>query len=302
MKRTVLLTGGTGLIGTYLSDHLANLGFEVRILTRNVDQASRYTLFHWDIEKNQMDSRALENLDVIIALAGASIASKAWTEERREVLYKSRVYGNQLLLDTINKTGSKPSLFIGTSAVGIYGDRGDEILNEESKPGKDSFMVNLCLAWEDSVFAFKELDIRVGAVRVGLVLSDQGGVLPTLKNTTFFGIGSYLGSGAQYMPWIHIEDLAQIFSSFIEHPTLSGIVNGVGPDPATNKEFMQTLVNCQGGLKIVLPAPAFAIKLVMGSRAALVLNSNRVISSRLEELGYQYHFQTLESAILDNLK
>lgn len=302
MKRTVLLTGGTGLIGTYLSDHLANLGFEVRILTRNVDQASRYKLFHWDIEKNEMDSRALENLDVIIALAGASIASKAWTEERREVLYKSRVLGNQLLLDTVNKTGSKPSLFIGTSAVGIYGDRGDEVLNEESKPGKDSFMVNLCQAWENSIFAFKELDIRVGAVRVGLVLSDQGGVLPTLKNTTFFGIGSYLGSGAQYMPWIHIEDLARIFSSFIEHPTLTGIVNGVGPDPSTNRQFMQTLVNCQGGLKLVLPAPAFAIKLVMGSRAALVLNSNRVISSRLEELGYQYHFQTLESAILDNLK
>lgn len=301
MKRTVLLTGGTGLIGSYLSNYLDNLGFDVRILTRNTSQDSRYKLFHWDISKNEVDTRAFENLDVIIALAGASIASKAWTAERKEVLYSSRVNGNRFILETLRRLGSKPSLFIGTSAVGIYGDRGDEILNEESKPGRSSFMVDLCQSWEDSVFAFNKLDIRVGAVRIGLVLSDQGGVLPTLKSTTFFGIGSYLGSGTQYMPWIHIEDLARIFTTFIDHKTLSGILNGVGPNPSTNKEFMQTLVNCQGGVKLVLPAPAFAVKLMMGPRAALVLNSNRVVSARLEEIGYQYRFETLESVILDNL-
>ncbi len=301
MKRTVLLTGGTGLIGSHLSNHLHNLGFEVRILTRNTNQNSRYKLFHWDIDKNELDSQAFDNLDVIIALAGASIASKAWTEERKKVLYSSRVSGNRLIFDTLRQAGSKPSLFIGTSAVGIYGDRGEEILNEESTPGKSSFMVDLCKSWEDSVFAFEEMDIRVGAIRVGLVLSDEGGVLPTLKKTTFLGMGSYLGSGDQYMPWIHIEDLIRIFTSFIDYPTLSGIINGVGPHPVSNKEFMQTLVKCQGGLKIVLPAPTFAIKMIMGHRAALVLNSNRVMSSRLVEIGYQYHYKTLESAILDNL-
>ena len=302
MKRTVLLTGGTGLIGSYLSNYLDNLGLEVRILTRNTNQESKYKLFHWDIARNQVDTRAFENLGMIIALAGASIASKAWTEKRKEVLYSSRVDGNRLILENLRRLESRPSLFIGTSAVGIYGDRGDEILNEASMPGDSSFMVDLCKSWEDSVFAFEELDMRVGAVRVGLVLTDQGGVLPTLKNTTFFGVGSYLGSGTQYMPWIHIEDLARIFTSFIDQPSLSGIVNGVGPDPATNKEFMQTLVNCEGGLKLVLPAPAFAIRLIMGPRADLVLNSNRVVSSRLEKTGFAYHFQTLESALLDNLK
>ena len=299
MSQTVLLTGGTGLIGSQLADHLYDLGFEVRILSRNPSQNSKFKLFHWDIFEKKLDMQALFGVDVIIALAGASIASDRWSEDRKKVLYRSRIDGNMLLFDAVKRMDQKPGLFIGTSAVGIYGDRGKTMLDESSEIGSPSFLVDLCQSWEESIFLFEELKMRVGLVRVGLVLSDLGGVLPTLKKTTILGIGSYIGSGLQYMPWVHIEDLINIYCIFINEHETQGIINGVGPDPVTNKQFMKTLVQSQKGFGITFPTPSFLIKMVMGQRSALVLNSNRVISKKIQSVDYNYKFNTLKGALED---
>ena len=239
-------------------------------------------------------------VDVVISLAGASIAAKRWSAKRKEILLQSRVNGNDLIRRKLEETGQRISLFIGGSGVGIYGDRADQILIESSSTG-NGYLSNLCLAWEDSQQAFASVADRVATVRIGLVLAKEGGVLQTLRQSIWGGIGTVLGNGRQYMSWIHVHDLTRIFQYIIMHTQLHGPFNGVTPNPIRHRLFMRQLIEHLGGLRLLLPVPAVLLKLFLGEMSHVVLDSARVIPNRLEEAGFEHEFQHLGHALSDLL-
>ena len=284
------------MIGTLLADRLMASGHKVRLLTRNPNKEYAHAAFGWDIGKKQIDVAALQDLDVIINLAGAPIAGARWSTKRKAALRNSRVEGNHLLRQVLENQGIQVQQFIGASAVGYYGDRGAEELVESSTPG-DGFLSELCVEWEESQLAFQSVAQQVASVRVGLVMAKEGGVLPTLNRSIIFGVGTSLGSGHQYMPWIHIDDLLRIFECLVSRGDLAGVFNGVAPTPVPHRDFMRSLTKRHSGLGLTIPVPAFLIKMFMGEMAQIVLNSNRVIPQRLENVGFAFNYVSLDSAL-----
>ena len=298
-KKAILIAGGSGLVGKSLSHSLVKKGHEVRLLSRNPNKTqSPIATYKWDLDEGFIDPLALKNVGVIINLAGASIADRAWTNARKKVLISSRVDGNYLLHKAIREHGFSIHQFIGASAIGFYGSTGNQLLNEASPKGA-GFMSALCAKWEESQWSFREMVSQVAVVRIGLVLSRKGGILPTLKKTIVAGVGTVLGSGTQYMSWIHIDDLVQIFHTLIDNPQLNGVVNGVAPNPITQRDFMHQLVGKEKGLQWLIPVPAFLIRIVMGERSHLVLDSTRVVPQFMRSQQFEFRFQSLTEALND---
>lgn len=295
----ILIAGGSGLIGTKLLELLKRRGHQVSILSRNPQSNEDYSSFKWDIEAEYVDEHALEGIDVLINLAGAGIADARWSDRRKEVLRASRVEGNKLLLEAVQASGTQLNLFVGASAIGVYGNRGDHWLTEESKPGDDDFLVSLSKEWEASHRVFLDYADRIAILRIGVVLSMEGGALPKLNQSVVIGSSGYLGDGAQYMSWIHIDDLTRIFLAIIENPELSGIINATSPHPVTNKKFMETLVSLKSGLGILLPVPAFLLKIYLGEMSQVVLDSSRVSPDVLVRNNYEFKYERLEDALND---
>lgn len=298
---TILITGGTGLIGSRMSDLLAQKGYQVRHLSRTENLNATYPAYHWDIQAQTIDPRALDGVDGIVHLAGAGIADKRWTPERKRIIRDSRVLSAELLSKAIAESAYKPSVFVSGSAIGYYGDQGDRKLVETSPPGKD-FMSEICIQWERASDSIQAQGIRRPIIRTGVVLSTQGGALQKINMSYGFRVGAYFGDGRQYMPWIHLDDICGIFIRALEDERLTEVYNGTAPEPVTNKTLAQALSAAHDQSTLLVPVPTPALRLAMGEMADAVLNSTRAIPQALLDLEHVYEHPNLVSALEHLLK
>ncbi len=294
----VLITGGTGLIGTQLSHLLEESGFTVRHLSRKENLNARFPAYHWDPAKGTINLNAFENVSMIVTLAGAGIADKHWTKARKKLLIDSRVNGNNLITKTLLQLKIKPKVIVAASAVGYYGDRKDEILTENSQPGK-GFLTECTMAWEATFDQFEKLADRFVALRIGIVLSSKGGALEKLALPFKAGIGNYFGKGDQYYSWIHIDDICEMFAYALKNEKLAGYFNAVGPRPATTKEIIYSIKEAKNSSALVFPSPSFAMKLALGEMSCMILGSTRVSAQKILNSGYQFQHDQLVLALSD---
>ncbi|MEO8562521.1 MAG: TIGR01777 family oxidoreductase [bacterium] len=294
----VAVSGATGLIGTALVEHLRARGIGVRRLVR-VGRAAAGDV-EWDPMRGVLAPDALEGVDAVVHLAGEPIAHR-WTSARKQAIRESRVRGTELLARTIAVMKRKPSVLLSGSAVGYYGDRGDEVLDEESAPGSD-FLAGVVREWEDATRLAADAGIRVVRLRTGLVLSPRGGALERLLIPFRLGVGGPIGSGRQWMSWISLHDHLRVMEHALTTTTLAGAVNAVAPNPVTNAQFAVTL-----GRVLTRPAfvrvPGFALELLYGEMArATILSGQRVLPKALVRSGFEFAHPTLEQALRFELK
>lgn len=298
--QTVLIAGGSGLIGRRLSDLLTEKGYQVRWLSRKADSSVPYPTFSWDPGKGLFDDRALEGVTAVINLAGAGIAEKSWSDSRKKLIISSRVQSTALLAQKIKETTDKPKVYLSGAAIGIYGDRGDEVLDEFSAPGKSGFLAESCRRWEDAIQnAERETEIRTCYFRIGLVMSGKGGALPKIKLSFYTGQGVYFGNGDQWYSWIHIDDVCGMFITAMENDDWSGVYNATGPEPLQNKAFTRVVGKELFPFFVLMPVPAFFLKFVMGEMADTVLSSTKVVPRRALEAGYEFKFSNLSDCLRD---
>ena len=289
--KNILITGGSGLVGRRITLLLESKGYTVAWLSRKPQQQ---THFLWDVEKQELDPQALEWADAVVHLAGEGVAEKRWTADRKKRILESRTQSTQLLYTAIQQAEKKPNTFISASAVGYYGFNTGTNLMEETSPSGDDFLAEVVLAWEKEVKKIEQLSVRCILLRVGIVLDANGGALGEMLKPP---VAAPLGSGDQWMSWIHIEDLARMFVFALEKTTLQGIYNAVGPHPATNQKLTKEAAAAKGKPYIGLGVPGFALKLVLGEMAAMVLGGNRVSSQKIQKAGFEFEFPELKGAL-----
>jgi uncharacterized protein (TIGR01777 family) len=291
----ILVSGSTGLVGTALVSSLTGAGHQVIRLVRSQPGPGEKDIY-WDPATGTLDSNRLEGFDAVVHLAGESIAEGRWTAEKKARIRNSRVKGTQLLAAALAQRVQRPGTLICSSAIGYYGDRGAEILREDSRPGS-GFLPDVCREWEAATKAAADSGIRVVNLRTGLVLSSAGGALPKMLPPFKLGVGGKLGTGRQYMSWISIDDLVGAIQHAFEKDSLSGPVNAVSPHPVTNLEFTKTLGRVLSR-PTIFPVPAFAVRLMFGQMGEdLLLASARVEPARLAGSGYVFRYPVLEGAL-----
>ncbi|MFD3000061.1 TIGR01777 family oxidoreductase [Pontibacter toksunensis] len=296
MSGKILITGGSGLVGMRLSEMLIDQGYEVAHLSRNPDKVSNYKTFKWDVKGGTIDENAITYADYIVHLAGASVAEGKWTEERKKEIIDSRVQSSNLLYRCLKESEHHVKGFISASGINAYGDSGDKLVSEESTTGND-FLAEVCRAWEDSAWQMHELGLRTAIMRLGIVLSTKGGALPQMARPVKMMAGATLGSGKQYMSWIHIDDACRLFIRAIEDPQFEGVYNAVAPHPVTNKVFMKELAEAMKRPLVLPKVPAFAINLVMGEMSDVILASLRVSANKVLQTGFTFEYNYLEEAL-----
>jgi uncharacterized protein (TIGR01777 family) len=294
MKHTILIAGGTGLIGRELCTLLREKGWEVRILTRNPRQANE---FAWDPSKGTLDERAMIGVDTVINLAGAGIADKRWTTERKQLLINSRTESAHTLREYFRRSGHLPQTYLAASAIGYYGNSGETPMYETDKPVDASFMVQCCEAWETASEMVAAMGIRTVVFRIGIVLSKEGGALPEFIKPMHMGVGAYFGDGNAWYSWVHRHDVSQMFVWAIEEKAAAGVYNAVAPNPVRNKNLIMAISKELKIWAVFVPAPTFAIRLALGEMSAVVLNSNRVSGEKIIQAGFHFKYPTLESAL-----
>jgi len=291
----VLVTGSSGLIGSALLPLLTTGGHEVRRLVR-VGGERRPDVVQWDPINGTIDTAALEGLDAVVHLAGESIAGGRWTAEKKGRIRDSRVDGTALLVKALSGLARPPRTLVAASAIGFYGDRGTDVVDEDSAPGA-GFLADVVREWEAAAQPAAQRGIRVVNLRLGIVLSPAGGALASMLPPFRFGAGGPVGGGAQYMSWVAIDDAIGAVLHALTTPGLSGPVNVVAPHPVTNREFGKTLGQVLSR-PAFLPLPAFAVRLAFGEMGeALLLGSARVEPHRLIESGYAFRYPDLEGAL-----
>ena len=292
---SVAITGAGGLVGSALSHAAAERGLRVQRLVRRTPESYESEI-QWDPQRGLTNPDRLEGVGAVVHLAGENIAGGRWTEQRKQRIRDSRVVGRTTLARSLAGLQQPPRVMVCASAVGIYGDRGDELLDEASPPGS-GFLADVCREWEQATEPAAAAGIRVVNLRIGLVLSRRGGALQAMLLPFKLGVGGRVGSGRQYWSWIALDDLVGAILHAIDSSQLGGPVNAVSPNPATNAEFTKTLGRVLGRPTIV-PLPAFAAKLVLGQMAQdLLLASTRVVPRRLTESGFTFQFPELEPAL-----
>jgi uncharacterized protein (TIGR01777 family) len=298
MKKNVLITGGSGFVGKQLTRVLIDSGYTVSILSRS-KRAHTVDIFYytWDIENQLIEEEAVLKADYIIHLAGANIAEKRWTEKRKEIVINSRKRSAELILSVVKQHNKKLEAFISASGIGIYGAvNGEAVCTENSRPASD-FLGMVCQMWEAAADQFSQLGIRTVKVRTGLVVGKDDGFLNKLTPIFKLRLGSAIGSGKQYMPWIYVEDLCAIYLEALSNPNMSGAFNAAINDNTTNDIFSKTLAKVYG-YSIWLPnVPAFLLKLVMGEMSKLVLAGRRVSSDKIEKMGFSFKHKNLEETL-----
>ena len=292
----VAVSGSTGLVGSEVVASLSAAGHEVVRLVRRVPAPGEKAV-RWDPEKREIDAAGLEGLDAVVHLAGENVGSGRWTAARKAAIRDSRVDGTRLLCEALAGLARPPKTLVCASAIGIYGDRGEELLTEESPPGT-GFLSEVCREWEAASAPAVRQGIRVVALRIGVVLSPRGGALSRMLPPFRAGLGGVFGNGRQYVSWVALDDLAGIVLHALQSGELRGPVNAVAPRPVTNREFTEAL----GKVLLrptLLPVPAFALRLAVGREMAdaLLLASARVVPRRLEETGYPFRFPELGAAL-----
>lgn len=299
----ILLTGATGLVGKVLVKKLLEQKHQLHYLSTQKEklrQAPNLKGFFWDPKNEVMDSAALEGVEVVIHLAGATI-SKPWTSAYKNEILSSRTQSTRLLAETLKGRNQKIQAFIGASATGIYPSSYTKFYDETSNETATDFLGNVVQKWEAASADFETFANRKVLFRIGLVLAKEGGVLPTLSLPVRLGIGGPIGNGQQWQSWIHIEDLCALFCKAVEKPW-HGIYNAVAPEVVTQKALLKTLAQQLRRPLFFPPVPAFVLKWLMGARSSLVLNSQHVSSTRLKASEFKFEYPTLKSAIHALLK
>jgi uncharacterized protein len=293
----ILITGGTGLIGSKISHSLLAEGHSVAILSRSLDKGRQLGIetLVWQPKKELPPAQALEHTDVVVHLAGEPIATGRWTEEQKRRIRDSRVLSTRNLVAGLRRAEVGPKALICASAVGFYGDRGNEELTEQSSAGT-GFLSEVCQEWEQEAKIAQELGIRVVLVRIGIVLAKEGGALPQMLPIFKLGLGGSLGDGQQWFPWIHIEDIVGIFQHAILQETLAGPINAVSPGIVTNARLTETL-SATLHRPAILTVPGFALRFAVGEMANLLLASTRVIPQVAIFTGYEFKFPSLPKAL-----
>ena len=294
----ILVSGSSGLVGSALLPVLRSAGHEVIRLVRSPSAPSGPgdATVQWNPETGELDGGRLEGLDAVVHLAGENIAARRWTPAQKARIRDSRVRGTALLSDRLAKLAQPPATLVAASAIGFYGDRGDELLNEESSSGND-FLSEVCRQWEAASLPAAEKGIRVVRLRLGIVLSPRGGALAKMLLPFKLGAGGKIGAGRQTMSWIALDDAVGAICHALTDSNLSGPVNAVAPNPATNLEFTKTLGKVLFR-PTLFPMPALAARLALGEMAeALLLSSTRVEPGRLADSGYSFQYPTLEGAL-----
>lgn len=299
MPEKVLITGGTGLVGTQLSKLFTEKGYEVALLSRN--PKDKKNTYKWDIEKGEIDPAALEGTTAIIHLAGANVGEGAWTSKRKKEILDSRIKSANLLIDALKKQNHSVHSFISASATGYYGDTGAKWVTEDAQPAADDFLAEVCVKWEESVAPIAELGIRLVKLRIGVVLTKEGGALPKLLTPVKFFAGAPLGDGSQFLPWIHINDLVKIVEYTLDNAEVNGVFNAVAPNPVTNEEITKAIGSQLGRPIWPISVPSFALKLALGEMSEIVLSGTKASSEKLQKTGFAFQFSTIEIALKDLL-
>lgn len=302
--QTVIITGGTGMVGRHLTKHLTSKGYKVIILTRKIpsvitlDPDVSFAL--WNVAKKTIDISAIQKADYIIHLAGAGVVDKKWTTEYKSEIVRSRTESSALLLETLRNNSHSIKAIVSASAIGWYG--------EDPAPGKNGFVEtdqpaagflgDTCKLWEQSIEPVEALNIRLVKVRIGIVLSNEGGALPEFKKPIQFGVAGILGDGNQAVSWIHIDDLCRIFTAGIENEQLHGSYNAVAPNPVSNKVLTLELAKqMKGKFFIPMNVPKFVLKIMLGDRSVEVLKSATVSCDKIKQTGFTFLYPSIEAAL-----
>lgn len=302
MAQKVLITGGTGLIGKRLTTLLLKKGYEVAYLTRKKSNIPSVKVYEWDVKNNYIEAGALENTTYLIHLAGAGVADEKWTKERKKEIFSSRTDSIELIARKLKELKITPKSFISASGSSYYGeDTGDIQHTEMSPPGKD-FLSEVTIKWEKAADSVKQLGIRTVKLRTGIVLSNDGGAVPKMAQPAKFGFGAPLGSGKQWLSWIHIDDLCRLYIECMEKDSWEGAYNAVAFPPATNEDFTKQICKALDKPQWLPNVPSFALRFVFGEMANVVLGSNYVINQRIkDETDFKYEFPDLLEALKDVL-
>ena len=297
-QNSVLVTGATGLIGRQLCAKLLRQGVSVHFLSRSKTEIEGCKGFLWDVSAQKMDAKALEGVTSIIHLAGAGVGDHRWTKRYKETIYNSRIESTKLLVNTLKSLDHKVSSFISAGAVGYYDDCGDNWISEDAVMAEE-FIARLCRDWEAEGQKVEEMGIRYAALRIGLVLSRKAGFLPKTTMTLPLRMLSYFGNGAHYYAWIHEKDVVDLFLHAINEPAVQGIYNAVAPNPVPQKTMLRELRNVLGKSLLILPVPTFALRIVLGEMARVVVFSQRVSAQKILDTGFAFSFDKVNEAFQD---
>jgi uncharacterized protein len=300
--QTILITGGTGLVGKTLSKYLLSKGYAVIVLTRTpADKAAAQGLSYasWNVKNQTIDVAALQKADYIIHLAGAGVVDKKWTPQYKKEIEESRTHSSKLLVDNLRANAHSVKAIISSSAIGWYGeDKKQGFAFTEEDPADDSFLGRTCELWEKSIEAATALGIRVCKLRTGIVLSNDGGALVEFKKPISMGVAGILGNGKQMVSWIHIDDLCRMFLYAIENEQMSGSYNAVAPGPVSNKELTLSLAKLmKGSFFVPMHVPEFVLKLMMGTRSTEVLKSTTVSCTKIKDAGFTFLYPGIDAAL-----
>jgi len=291
----ILITGGTGFIGSALTRSLTEQGYEVTVLSRNPDSVEKICGPGIKALDNLNQLKPEDTFQAIINLAGAPIFDARWSDARKQIIRDSRIGLTRQLVASMARMAVKPELLISGSAIGYYGDQGDTVLTEQSATNKD-FSEQLCTDWENEAKKAEQLGVRVCLIRTGLVLAEGGGLLKRMLLPFRLGLGGRLGDGQQWMSWIHRQDWIAIARLMLTDSSMQGAYNATAPNPVTNSEFARTLAHCLNRTAL-LPVPAWLLKILLGEMSGLVLGSQRVMPERLLALGFKFQYTDLSSAL-----
>lgn len=300
---TVLITGATGLVGQELVSLLLQNGFTVHYLSTSKSKLvsqNNYKGFYWNPKTSEIDLNALTDVEVIVHLAGASVAKK-WTPSYKQEIIESRVLSTRLLYKTLQKNLHQVKQIVSASAIGIYPNDLNYIYHETDNKVDNSFLGNVVQQWEEEVSQFDKLNIKVAKIRIGIVLAKNGGALQEMVKPIKMGVGAAFGSGEQYQSWIHIQDLVTIFQFVIQNQ-LSGVFNGVAPYPVTNAELTKAIAKTLGKPLFLPNIPQFVMKMILGEMYQILFSSQHVSCRKLLDLKYQFKFASLDKALSDLLK
>ena len=297
-NKHVLITGGTGLIGRLVTDQLVNQGYSVSHLSRKPGNNPKIKTWLWDVYKGYIDEHCLEGVGTILHLAGENIAAERWTEKRKKAIIDSRTKSIELIYELIKSKPNQVNTIISASAIGYYSDRGDELLTEDSPPNND-FMAQCCIEWENAVDEGKKLGLRIVKFRTGVVLNKNEGALLEMSKPIKLGFGAPLGTGKQWISWIHWQDAVDMYLYAIEKINLSGVYNMAAPNPVANRQFTRVLAKQLHRPVWPINIPAFALKLLMGEMSTIVLGSTRVSVQKIERDGFTFKYPELTDALKD---
>lgn len=298
MMKKILISGGSGLVGSLLTKKLIEKGYSVHILSRNPEESKGVKAFKWDVKKGTIDKDAFKGVTGIIHLAGAGIADKRWTRKRKRIIINSRVDSAKLLYTGAKKAGLQLNAFISASGINYYGAQTTSHINVETDLPSNDFIGLCCVKWEAAADKFSDLT-RVVKLRTGVVFSENGGALDRMAKPVKMGIGSPLGNGQQYMPYIHINDLCDLYIYALENEHVRGVYNASNGDHVTNTELTDALAHEFKKSLWAPKVPAFALKLLFGAMSKIILYGSRASSDKVKATGFDFQFQNLHQTLFD---